>query len=151
MIKEFSAGGIVFKPTTNNQLLTADNVVWLVCRHSQHKGWVFPKGFIGDHKEGETKEETAVREVEEETGVKAKILKELSKPAGYFYVWQGEKRYKTVYYYLMEFLGGDITKHDFEMSDVSWWTAAQVESDLTYPSDKEAFKEALKLFNTKPS
>jgi ADP-ribose pyrophosphatase YjhB (NUDIX family) len=144
MIKEFSAGGIVFR-RTNNQQTTANNLSWLVCQHSQHKGWVFPKGFIGDHIEGESVKDTALREVKEETGVDAKILEKIKNPAGYFYVWKGEKRYKTVYYFLMEYLGGDITKHDFEMSKVEWWDEEKVKRDLTYKSDKEAFKEALKL------
>lgn len=137
MIREFSAGGIVFKKT--------NNLKWLVAQHSQHKGWVFPKGFIGDKIKGEKVEDTAIREVEEETGVKAKILKKLPKPAGYFYVWQKEKRYKTVYYFLMRYLGGDISKHDFEMSKVEWWHTEKVKKDLTYKSDKVAFEEALLL------
>ena len=65
MIKEFSAGGIVYKkqkPTTKNQRAMT---LWLVCQHSQHKGWVFPKGFIGDHIDGESEKDTALREVKE--------------------------------------------------------------------------------------
>ncbi len=144
MQREFSAGGIVFK-TTNNQQPTINNLLWLVCQHSQHKGWVFPKGFIGDHIKGESIKDTAVREVEEETGVKGKIIRKLESPATYFYVWQGEKRFKTVYYFLMEYVSGDIKNHDFEMSKVEWWPEEKVKSELTYKSDKIAFEETLKL------
>lgn len=70
--KEFSAGGIVFKRQASSVKRKGDNVLWLVAQHSMHKGWVFPKGFIGDHIEGESTEETALREVEEETGVREK-------------------------------------------------------------------------------
>ena len=151
MKKEFSAGGILFKKqeTRLDSARQARNkkqeIVWLVCQHSQHKGWVFPKGFIGDKIAGESIEDTALREVEEETGVKGKILEKLEKPAGYFYVWEGEKRFKTVYYFLMEFVSGDINNHDFEMMKVEWWSKEKVEKELTYKSDKLAFKEALKL------
>ena len=144
MKSEFSAGGIVFKKRKAGSVKRED-FLWLVCQHSQHKGWVFPKGFIGDHKIGETKEETAVREVEEETGVKGKIIQKLKNPATYFYVWQGEKRFKTVYYFLMEYISGDIAKHDFEMTKVEWWSKEKVEKNLTYKSDKLVFKDALKL------
>ena len=137
MTKEFSAGGIVYKK------LKVNDLQWLVCQHSQHKGWVFPKGLIGDHKDGETSKETAVREVEEETGVKGTIIKKLKNPVSYFYTWQGEKRLKTVSYYLMEFVSGDIKNHDHEMSDVEWLSTDQVEKRLTYKSDKQAFEEAL--------
>lgn len=136
---EFSAGGVVFKKQS-------DGIVWLVCQHSQHKGWVFPKGLIGDTREGESKEETAVREVKEETGIDGKILHDEPIAVQYFYTWKGEKRKKTVYYFLMEHLGGDMNDHDHEMSAVDWWTQEQVQKQLTYASDKHAFEEALKIY-----
>lgn len=139
MKKEFSAGGIVFHKIKGK-------TYWLVARHSQHKGWVFPKGLIGDHLDGESSGETALREVEEETGVKAKILAKVARPATYFYMWKGEKRFKTVYYFLMGYVSGDVRKHDMEMSAVEWWDEERVKRDLTYKSDKIAFEEALKLF-----
>jgi 8-oxo-dGTP pyrophosphatase MutT (NUDIX family) len=144
MTKEFSAGGIVYK-TTNNQQATSNNLVWLVCQHSQHKGWVFPKGLIGDHKAGETSEETALREVQEETGVLGRIIEKVKDPATYFYMWQGDKRFKTVYYFLMEYISGDINNHDNEMSDVEWLPEKEVFLRLSYKSDKIAFEEALEL------
>jgi 8-oxo-dGTP pyrophosphatase MutT (NUDIX family) len=142
MKKEFSAGGIVYQqPTTNNS-----QPMWLICQHSQHKGWVFPKGLIGDTYTDESQEETAVREVEEETGVKAKIIKELPAPVSHWYVFKGEKRFKTVYYYLMEFVAGDITKHDHEMMDVKWVRQEEAMSTLTYKNDRNAFVQAVELY-----
>jgi 8-oxo-dGTP pyrophosphatase MutT (NUDIX family) len=132
---EFSAGGIVFKKEK-------DQIEILVSQHSQHLGWVFPKGLIGDRVKGEKKEETAVREVEEETGAIGEIIKQVT-PVTYWYAWEGEKRKKTVYYFIMKFAGGDITKHDHEMSAVEWVPVNKVAERLTYRSDKEAFKEAL--------
>jgi len=148
MQREFSAGGIVFssKGRSASGRKKHKELFWLVCQHSQHKGWVFPKGLIGDHKDGETSEETALREVEEETGVKGKILKKLKNPSTYWYVWNKEKRLKTVYYFLMEYISGDIKNHDMEMSIVEWLPENEVKERLTYKSDKLAFEEALKLF-----
>lgn len=145
MTREFSAGGIVYKKVKSNKIL------WLVAQHSQHKGWVFPKGLIGDHKKGETAEETAVREVEEETGVKGRLISKLQNPATYFYMWQGDKRFKTVYYFLMEHESGDINNHDIEMCDVEWLTTEKILERLTYKSDKLAFEEALLHFKNLPS
>jgi 8-oxo-dGTP diphosphatase len=133
---EFSAGGVVFKEERGKQLI-------LVAQHSQHHGWVFPKGLIGDIAKGETKEAAALREVEEETGVTGKIIKPLT-PVTYWYVWEKEKRKKTVYYFLMEFVSGDITKHDAEMEAVEWLPIDEVENRLTYKTDKEAWGEARK-------
>lgn len=134
---EFSAGGIVFKYQNQDTLI-------LVAQHSKHHGWVFPKGLIGDHVENEGKEETALREVREETGITGKILKPLE-PIEYWYVFEGEKIKKTVYYFLMEYVSGDIKNHDFEMESVEWIIAKEVENRLTFPSDKKVWEEAQKL------
>lgn len=136
MTREYSAGGIVYREKEENR-------EWLVAQHSQHKGWVFPKGLIGDHVEGESAETTAVREVREETGITAKIIKKLEKSATYFYVWQGEKRLKTVYYFLMEYVSGSTKDHDFEMCDVEWIAEDDVLKRLSYKSDKESFQQIL--------
>ena len=143
---EFSAGGVVYKKDPSADSGQAKIKV-LVAQHSYHHGWVFPKGLIGDHKENEGKEETALREVEEETGIIGKILKPL-KPVTYWYNFEGEKIKKTVYYFLMEHVGGDTSKHDHEMEDVQWIDMKNVESKLTYKSDKDVWKEAKKLLAT---
>lgn len=134
---EFSAGGIVYK-------YQKSEIMILVCQHSQHHGWVFPKGLIGDHIKKEGKEETALREVEEETGVRGKILKALE-PVEFWYEFNNKKIKKTVYYFLMEYLSGDIKNHDFEMENVEWLAAEKVEKRLTYDSDKKVWQEAKQL------
>lgn len=134
---QFSAGGIVFKKENGQNLI-------LVCQHSYHHGWVFPKGLIGDEIKGEKKEDTALREVEEEAGVKGRILRSLQ-PAQYWYFFEGEKIKKTVYYFLMEYISGDIVKHDMEMEKVEWLPEGDVEKRLTYPTDKKVWQEAREL------
>ncbi|MDO8620854.1 MAG: NUDIX domain-containing protein [Candidatus Levybacteria bacterium] len=140
---QFSAGGIIVH----------ENKV-LLCQHSQHHGWVFPKGLMGDHIEGEGKEETALREVKEETGAIGKIVKALT-PVTYWFVLKEDpsagsgqvKIRKTVYYFLMDFAGGDITKHDHEMEDVEWVPINEVEKRLTYKSDKQVWQVALRILD----
>jgi 8-oxo-dGTP diphosphatase len=127
---EFSAGGIVYRKNPNLQIL--------MCQHSQHHGWVFPKGLID---KGEKKEETAVREVKEETGIDAEIEKELE-PTSYWYQWEGDKVKKTVYFYIMKFKGGDTNDHDYEMEQVEWIDYNDVSEKLTYPSDKKLWDKA---------
>lgn len=144
---EFSAGGVVLRQAQDfgsKPQYPKDNFEVLVCQHSQHHGWVFPKGLIGDHVKGEKKEETALREVKEETGVAGKIIQALT-PVTYWYQFEKEKIRKTVYYFLMEYTGGDITKHDHEMENVEWLPVDKVEQKLTYKSDKDVWEQTKKL------
>jgi 8-oxo-dGTP pyrophosphatase MutT (NUDIX family) len=154
---QFSAGGVVFKKSESGTEI-------LVSQHSQHHGWVFPKGLIGDHVEREGKEETALREVKEETGAEGKIIRALN-PVTYWFVLEGdpsahstssgqagsgqEKVRKTVYYFIMEYVSGDIAKHDHEMEQVEWLPKEKVEERLTYESDKIVWREALEILNSK--
>lgn len=135
---EFSAGGVVYRKEK-------DKTYILVAQHSQHHGWVFPKGWI-DREKKETKEEAALREVREETGIIGKILEPLE-PVIYWFNNEGEKIKKTVYYYIMEFAGGDIDNHDDEMEKVEWLDKEKIAERLTYKSDKDVWKEAEQLIN----
>ncbi len=140
VIHQISAGGIVYKKDKNKFL-------WLICQHSQHKGWVFPKGLVGDKKVNESMIEAALREVEEEGGVKAKIVSSTPVITNYQYQWQGKLIKKTVYYFLMEYLSGDPKNHDWEMSDAKFVTAWEVKKTLTYQSDIEAFEKIISFIN----
>ena len=139
---QYSAGGIVYKFVRQAQGKTEFQI--LVGKHSGHHGWVFPKGLIGDHVENENKEETAIREVKEETGIEAKIEKKLI-PVKYRYVWKGETINKTVYYFIMKYVSGDTKDHDWEMEVVEWIPMSEVENRLTYESDKKVWKETKAL------
>lgn len=147
---ETSAGGIVFKKTRNslNSLASRSgstrNFQWLICQHSKHKGWVFPKGLVGDDVENESMETAALREVEEEGGVKAKIISNKPIVTNYQYTWKGTLIKKTVYYFLMEYISGDPKNHDWEMSDAKFVSKDEVKKTLTYNSDKEAFEKILR-------
>ena len=149
---QFSAGGIVLRQAQDfgSKPQFSKNIEVLLCQHSQHHGWVFPKGLIADKKENESKEQTALREVKEETGVEGKIIKILT-PVSYWFVFEGEKVKKTVYYFLMEYIGGDITKHDHEMENVEWLPKEEVEKRLTYKSDKKVWEVALRAINRQPT
>lgn len=132
IIYQRSAGGMVYKKN-----------LWLICQHSQHKGWVFPKGLVGDKDSSESIEEAALREVREEGGVKAKIVNKKPIIARYQYKWKGNLIKKTVYYFLMEYLSGDPKDHDWEVSEAKFLSQSAVEETLSYLSDKKAFRKAL--------
>lgn len=134
-INQISAGGIVYK-----------NNLWLICQHSQHRGWVFPKGLVGDEDSNESMEQAALREVEEEGGVKAKIVYDKPVKVGYNYSYKGNLINKTVFYFLMEYVSGDPKNHDWEMSEAKFVTKEEIIKTLTYPSDQDAFEKVLDIF-----
>ncbi len=131
-IFQTSAGGIVFK-----------NNLWLICQHSEHKGWVFPKGLVGDNDKNESMEKAALREVEEEGGIKAKIINDQLIKVQYSYQWYNVLVKKTFDYFLMEYVSGDPKNHDWEIIEAKFVPENEVKKTLTYPSDKEAFAKIL--------
>ncbi len=126
MRREFSAGGVLFK---GEEVLLIKNPSGV---------WTFPKGNI---EEGEKLEETAVREVLEETGVLGRVIDYVGK-VNYWYVLKGEKIFKTVYYYLMEYVKGE-PKPSWEVKDAKFFPISEAQKLLKYKGDKEIFSKAL--------
>jgi 8-oxo-dGTP pyrophosphatase MutT (NUDIX family) len=97
--------------------------------------WCLPKG----HPEGEeTLEETAVREVAEETGITGRVLGPLGSIDYWFSV--PEKRiHKVVHHYLLEAVGGTLSIEgdpDHEAIDVAWVPLADLHRRLTFPNER---------------
>ena len=97
--------------------------------------WTLPKG---TREEGETGEDAARREVREETGLDAEIVRSLE-PITYWFVSTKDKaRFrKTVYLYLMRETGGDISQHDDEVDEVRFVALADAPRLATYPTDRK--------------
>lgn len=93
---------------------------------------------------GETLEETALREVREETGLEV----EIAAPLGTIDYWFGRREFdvryhKTVYYYLMVPVGGGIELHDPEFDVVQWFPSEEALEALTYANEVEVLRRAL--------
>lgn len=123
-----SAGGVVHRPGPEGREL----VVGSRRRERVGVSWSLPKG---TPIEGETLEETAVREVTEETGLDVVITGPLDS-IGYSFVRDHVRIAKTVHYFLMEPTGGDLSAHDHEFEDVRWVTFASAASLLTFESER---------------
>ena len=100
--------------------------------------WGLPKGLV---EKGEAPEETAVREVQEETGLVAEIIEPLGN-ISYWYVWNAERVRKKVTFFLMEAVGGDVSIHDHEMEDVRWFPLPEARRRATYPSERDVLRRA---------
>jgi 8-oxo-dGTP pyrophosphatase MutT (NUDIX family) len=99
----------------------------------RHGGtWTLPKGTPGP---GENIEGTAVREVEEETGLRVRIIAPLPS-IEYTFVQGGARIHKTVHYFVMEPVGGDLARHDREFERVRWVGFEDARSLLTFETER---------------
>jgi CYTH domain-containing protein/8-oxo-dGTP pyrophosphatase MutT (NUDIX family) len=101
----------------------------------KYDDWSLPKGKLDD---GEGWEEAALREVEEETGLRARLLDELS-PIAYL---DPKGRRKVVRYWRMEALAGSFTPNK-EVDEFEWLPLAEALERLTYDHDRELVRNAL--------
>lgn len=95
--------------------------------------WTLPKGTPDP---GETIEETALREVAEETGLEVRIVAPLPS-IEYAFVQDGTRIHKTVHYFLMEPTGGDLARHDAEFERVRWVAFAEADALLSFITERE--------------
>lgn len=123
-----SAGGIVVRHDPAGPCL----VVGMRRRDRDAVTWTLPKGTPDP---GETTEETAVREVGEETGLEVRIVDELPS-IQYSFVQGGTRIRKTVHYFLMEPVGGDLDRHDHEFERVRWIPFADAPALLTFETER---------------
>jgi 8-oxo-dGTP pyrophosphatase MutT (NUDIX family) len=123
-----SAGGIVVRSEPEGHSL----VVGMRRRERDAVTWTLPKGTPDP---GETVEETAVREVGEETGLRVRIVEPLPS-IEYTFVTSGTRIHKTVHYFLMEALGGDLSAHDHEFERVRWIPFREAPEVLTFESER---------------
>lgn len=134
--REFSAGGAVYRRTNGG-------IEWLVIQPAGTNRWQLPKGNI---EEGESAQETAVREVAEETGVQARVIEKID-TVRYFYVREGIRIAKSVAFFLMEYESGKagVSKaSEHEISAVEFMPTNEAIACLTFKDDKAVIGKAEK-------
>lgn len=160
-IREFSAGGLVFKKD-----ISSNNVLWLVTKSSPSQlyksSWRLPKGWIDDdvntnepgeiasgkkRSSEEDLEQAALREVEEEAGVVARIIQKIGTEK-YFYVRDGKTVLKFVTFFLMEWVEDKKDGPGLETEEVRWLPIDEAIKTLSFKVEKEVLKKANnKLFS----
>jgi ADP-ribose pyrophosphatase YjhB (NUDIX family) len=113
-------------------------VVGIRRRERDSRTWTLPKG---TPIAGETLEETAVREVGEETGLEVRIIGSLGS-IEYRFAQRGTRIDKTVHYFLMEPTGGDLDRHDHEFEQVRWLDLAEAPTRLTFETERDLVSRA---------
>ena len=132
---EYSAGGVVFRPN-------ADDTGWdiIAVQRARHGDWSLPKGHI---ESGETRQQAAIREVKEESGVDARIVHPLGEVDYFFRKYGGGLIHKTVYHFLLEATNEQLGGPNWEVSEARWVNINEADDLLTYPKDKDVVAMAL--------
>ena len=162
-MRAFSAGGVIFRLVplhssaeesipAGGQWLEQEQAVYaspltytlevaLVGR-SYANIWTLPKG---TPKPGETMEQVAVREVQEETGLQVRLITYVG-CISYSFVRDQIRYQKQVRHFLFEAIGGDISLHDQEYDVASWFPLSEAYRHLTYQNEVYILGQAADMF-----
>jgi 8-oxo-dGTP pyrophosphatase MutT (NUDIX family) len=135
---EFSAGGVVVRD--------GECVVIVPTRRAADgsKVLALPKG----HPEvGESAADAALREVREEAGVESRLIEKLG-DVRYWYMRDGRRIAKVVSFFLLEYLGGEVSEHDREVEHARWLALEDAARQLTYKGERDMAWRALSRLRT---
>ncbi len=151
-IDRWSAGGVVLRPDPQDS--TALTVA--VCHRRSESLWALPKG---TPEKDETIAQTATREVTEETGLIVEIGPPIDDTFYSFFRTAAEitgilpfdakgkiRIDKTVHWYLMKYVRGDITNHDCEYDDVEWIKIEEALKRLTHRNEARVLEKAVAFY-----
>ncbi len=133
-----TSGRIVHETSYGGVVLRGDDVL-VITPTGKRRVKGLPKGGPNP---GETGEQTATREVREETGVTATVREPLG-DVNYWYRRGGRRVYKTVHFYLCDFVSGSTDDHDHEVEEARWIPLGEARTALSYPGERALIERAL--------
>jgi len=142
-LREISSGGVVYR-----ELNGTTEVALIRVGHR----WCLPKGQV---EKGEELQETALREVKEETGLDGEVVAKIG-VISYWFTGKDKKNtdsvkvFKRVYFYLIHYLGGDVSLHDQEVEEVCWSPISEAVERLSYPTERQTMTKAVALLKRQP-
>jgi 8-oxo-dGTP pyrophosphatase MutT (NUDIX family) len=138
MPREASAGGVVTRENAGSWEVA-------VIRPHGRNLWALPKGHVDP---GETPEQTATREVREETGLTAALVASLGE-IRYVYQFRGQRIFKRVHFFLFRYEAGELgvlpPGPRVEVDEVRWVPLAQLVPALGYKGEKSIAARAVRL------
>jgi len=132
-VEEVSAGGLV---VDRSGTLAQAALIARLDRRGRLL-WSLPKGHL---ERGESAEDAAVREVEEETGIRGRLLGPLG-TIDFWFVAEDRRVHKTVHHYLLEADGGELSDADIEVTEVAWVPLPEVRDRLAYADERRLLEK----------
>lgn len=131
-----SAGGVVHRSASSGPQV-------LLVHRREPRLWALPKG---TPTAGETLAETAIRETREETGLAVEIERPI-RSISYFFVRGRTRFHKTVHFYLMRAVGGDLAQHDHEFDEVRWTDLEESLRLVTHATERSVLEHVAELLS----
>ena len=133
-----SCGAVVYRENTQVEFLLL---------HYGGGHWDFVKGEV---EEGESEEETARRELEEETGLTdARFIGDFREEISYFFRSAGQTIYKQVVYFLVQVTSSTV-KLSYEHAEYTWLGYDEALEKLTFKNAKDVLKKAHEFLQKTP-
>jgi 8-oxo-dGTP diphosphatase len=139
-VREVSAGGVIYREQ--------DGKVSIALIHVRNR-WGLPKGHV---ERGERIQQTAVREVREETGLLGTIQRKLGTIS---YTYRAKKKTealrisKRVTFFLLRYLEGEVHGHDYEVDEARWFPIEEGLGKLTFATEKKMVRRALHALSSR--
>jgi 8-oxo-dGTP pyrophosphatase MutT (NUDIX family) len=136
--RQVSAGGVAFRRNKGTVRVA-------LIRVGEPSRWQLPKWHLDDD---ETPEQTAMREVREETGVDYELLGKIGTIDYWFYKPQSDRKvrlHKYVHFFLMKYKSGSVRDHDEEVHEARWVGIDEAIRMLTFKGEREVVEEAKRM------
>lgn len=142
MRREFSAGGVLVRRLRGRWMVAAIRPAG-----RPHGLWALPKGQIEEDEGGE---ETALREIGEETGASGRSLGKLG-DVRYWFNWEGERVSKVVSFFLVRYESGKLGEipeaFRHEVAEVRWLPLDDAPRLLAYQGERRMAERALAVLS----
>ena len=136
MKQEKSCGALVYR-------IEGEMLMFLLLRHKHGGHWSFPKGHV---ETGESEEQTALREVFEETNLRITLREGFRQAVEYA---PKPKTKKTVVYFLGHSEEGDPIPQAEEISEIKWMTVGEALRAVSFGNDKNLLTQAMEYLSVK--
>jgi 8-oxo-dGTP diphosphatase len=135
---QVSSGGVIFRRA-------GDGTEIALVAVKDGKVWSLPKGVV---EKGEEPAETAIREVREETGLSGRVIKKIGDISYWYYVKDNNtKCRKTVHFYLLEYVSGTTSDHNWEVDAAEWIRTGEALGMVSYKGDREIVRKAIEMLS----
>ncbi|MEA2706322.1 MAG: hypothetical protein QOH22_1110 [Gemmatimonadaceae bacterium] len=136
--EQVSAGGVVFRRDD-------DRIDVVIVAVGGNNRWQLPKGLV---EKDENPEIAAVREAREEGGIESEVIEHIE-TVEYWYAGldKGERVrfHKRVHFYLLRYLSGDTSDHDWEVNEARWVPIGDAASQLAFDNERRVVERAREL------